>query len=448
MLSSLRDELRALLSERGSALSVAIGVRGANDRVDALALLCREVVRASSLCFVSGRMHFFDSRLYVPVAQEAVSGVLGDLLVDMGASPTDVRKMGSMPLSVALERSFSPDGDLVAFSNGVYRLSSGVFSEGFSRESVVTTMLPYAFEAEASCPRWDKFLNEVLPDPYTRNVLQEFFGMVFLDRRALSVEKFAIFVGKGANGKSVIFEVMRRVLGDGNVSTLDASQLTDDKMLPELEGKRLNFAPDMAQGKTFTSALKALASGQEVTARAVFKDASRVSAPPLCFALNEMPLFSDNTDAFFRRILLFSFDVVIPEERQDRTLVSKICASDLPGIFLWMMEGRSRLVRSGGVFSRCPKMESALAALRQETDGTRFPVRSYLESHGYSLRPVYQGQPFTLISQNEIELRLRNSVSRYAITAELRRAGVKTFRSKELFYKVYLSSENDTATRN
>lgn len=439
MEACLKKELGGLLSSRKDVLASAVAVKGVNDRVDALTLLCREVLRSSSLCYVDGAMHCYDGTVYVPVKAPSVLAVLGNLLVDSGVSPTDVRRMGDMPLSVVVERSFASSGKL-CFSNGVLDLEDGFFTDGFSRALIVTESLPYKYEKGASCPLWEAFLEEVVPDATERKVLQEFFGMVYLDRKRLSVEKFALFVGKGANGKSVIFEVMRRVLGPSNVSTLDAAQLTDEKMLPALKRKRLNFAPDMARTKDFSSALKALASGQEVTARGIFKEAEQVTAPPLCFALNEMPVFRDVTGAFFRRMLLFSFDVVIPPERQDRRLVDKICASDLAGIFAWVMEGRDRLARNGGEFSPSPKMDADMALLRTEVVDSQFPVKAFLESRGLSVRPMYEGQPFTLISQNEIDLGLRQSVSRYMITSELRKLGVKTHRSKELFYKVYLKA--------
>lgn len=439
MTGMLRAELEGLLSSRADALSSVVCVKGLNDRIDALTLLCRDVLRSSTACYISGVMHFFDGRVYVPVKSSDFCAVLGNILVDMGVSPTDVRKMSDMPLSVVMERSFAPSS-LLCFENGILDLADGSFSEGFSPSRIVTESLSYAYEPGAACPAWEAFLEEVMPDASKRRVLQEFFGMVYLDRRKVSVEKFALFVGKGANGKSVIFEVMKRVLGPANVSTLDAAQLTDEKMLPTLKGKRLNFSPDMARSKDFSSALKALASGQEVTARGIFRDAEQVVAPPLCFALNEMPVFRDVTGAFFRRMLLFNFDVVIPVERQDRFLVEKICHKDLPGIFAWVIEGRNRLLANGGEFSASAQMDADVSLLQTEVFDSQYPVRAFLESKGLSVRPMYEGQPFTLISQNEIDLGLRQSVSRYMITAELKRLGVKTHRSKELFYKVYLKN--------
>lgn len=435
MSDGLRIELSGLFSDRKDALLSAIAVKGQNDRIDALALLCREVLRGSSLCFIGGEMHRYDGRCYVPCDRRDVLVCLGNLLVDLGVSPTDVRRMSDMPLGVISERSFVRSG-AIAFENGVFH-PDGSFVEGFSSSEPVTEVLPYAYDASASCPMWESFLCEVMPDERERMVLQEFLGSCYVDREAMSIEKFAIFLGKGANGKSVIREVVSRVMGRGNVSAYDAEQITRQEMLPYLIGKRINFASDMKVTAAFDSALKALASGQEVVGRKIYGEPVVVKAPPLVFSMNSLPPFRDTSDAFFRRVLLFSFGVVIPEERRDASLATRIADAESAGVFSWIMAGRERLLASGGKFTPCDSMDRELELLRSGVTSSEYPVKDYLEGKGYSLRPVYEGQPFTLVSQNEIDLGMRSTVSRYMITAELRRFGVKTFRSKELFYKLY-----------
>lgn len=432
----LHREFVRLLSSSAEEFSSVKAIKGARERIDSLALLCRDVVRRSTLCFIDGELCCFDGRCYVPVSYGDLRPLLGDVLVDLGCTPTDVRMLGEMPLSVVMEKSYASERS-VCFTNGVLSLVSGRYLKGFAAGHKVRERLSYAYDREAGCPLWEKFLSEVMPDASERAVLQEFFGMSYLDRGALSVEKFALFVGKGANGKSVIFEVIKRVLGEDNVSTLDPQQLVSEKMIPYVKGKRLNFSPDVRKSAEFDSALKALSSGQDVTGRKIYGDAEKVKCPPLCFALNELPRFRDVTNAFFRRILLFSFDVQIPPERQDRGLVGKICEKDLPGIFNWVLEGRRRLVESGGEFTPCRKMDINVDRLRTEVAAESYPVRTWLERRGLTVYPQCEGQMYTHISQNEIFLGLKGEVSRTMISRELGIFGVKVKRSKEISYRVY-----------
>lgn len=435
-MSLLSSELSELFSSRRESLSTACSVKGVNERVDALTLLSREVLRSSSLCLIGGEVHYFGGRCYESVSRVSVLEALGNVLVDLGVSPTDVRRMSDMPLSVISERAFSRQ-NLIAFSNGVFDLETGKFVEGFDSSRIVTEALPYPYDADASCPRWESFLCEVMPDASMRSVLQEFFGCCYVDRSSLSIEKFGIFLGAGANGKSVIREVVSRAMGKANVASYDAEQITRSELQPYLNGKRINFASDMKVSAAFDSALKALASGQEVIGRKIYGEPVVVKAPPIVFSMNQLPPFRDTSDAFFRRVLLFRFDVVIPEGQRDASLADTICRDELPGVFRWMMEGRRRILRRRGIFTPCDVMDRALATLRHDVPDAKYPVKAYLEGRGFSLTPTYKGQTFVLVSQNEIDMGLRNTVSRYMITAELKRFGVQTFRSKELFYKVY-----------
>jgi putative DNA primase/helicase len=412
-------------------------IRHGRDRQDSLAVLERDLIRKSSLCYIRGDMHYFNGRVYSLISPITVRDTLFNIMIDAGAPPMDVRKVGDLPLSVLAEKEYRR-ANFLAFSNGVLDLDTLYFHDGFSSETRVTEYVPYGYNPQAVCPAWEAFLAEVLPDPDMRNVLQEFFGMVYLDREHFSVEKFAIFVGKGANGKSVIFEVMKRALGPEQVTTLDSAQLTDEKMLPYVKGARLNFSPDMARQKDFTSSLKALASGQDVTGRKIYGDAEKIKCPPLCFAMNELPAFKDGTDAFFRRLLLFSFEVQIPPHRQDKRLAERICKTDLPGIFNWIIQGRFRLIRNSGEFSFCEKMDTDLTLIKGRVQsGTDYPVRAFLEGRGLSVYPSYEGQPTVLISRDEIFNGLGGRVSTHAITRELVNFGVQTYRSKEMRYKVY-----------
>lgn len=433
-MTGLGAELSGLMRPLDDVLSI----RGVNDRVDALTLYCRGLLRGSSLCLIDGGIHYFDGRSYVPVSN--VRDILGNLLTDSGVSPTDVRRMGDMPLSVIGERSFSRDAGVIAFENGVLRLgeSGEEFICGFDRGLVVSETLPYLYVRDAACPMWDSFLSEVLPDREERDVLQMFFGSCYVDRARMSVEKFAIFLGSGANGKSVLREVVSRAMGKDNVTAYDAQQLTRSELVPFLSGKRINFASDMKASAAFDSALKALASGQDVVGRKIYGEPVTVQAPPLAFSMNELPPFRDTSPAFFRRVLLFSFDVVIPEEKRDSSLAEKICRRELPGVFQWIMRGRRKLLASGGHFPSCEKMERNISLVRRDvSSGADYPVRAYLESRGLSVYPSFKGQPAILVSQNEIRLGLHSTISPTAITRELNAFGVKTFRSKELKYKVY-----------
>lgn len=362
--------------------------------------------------------------------------MIGNLLHESGVGASDVRKIGDMPFLVLEERRYSVDPDKVVFENCVLDVRSGeVLPFGLGIHTDYCCPFPYSDDARS--PMWDRFLREVLPDEEERLCLQEFFGMCYLDRGVYSVEKFAIFIGTGSNGKSVVFDVLKSVIGRDRVSYLSPDQLMNEKQVVSVVGKRLNFAPDIRRGASFDSALKALSSGQDVAGWRLYSGSTVVKCPPLVFALNELPRFRDLTGAFFRRVMLFSFDVTIPEERQDRSLASRIVSQESAGVFRWIMEGLWRLQERRGVFTYCEKMESNLESLKRKVRNEENPVLQYLESAGYSVQEVWKDQPFTKVTASSIYEGMQGRVSKDAITRELTALGVKKDRGTEVRYYLY-----------
>lgn len=395
----------------------------------------------SSLCRLDGNFSYFDGRTYVAIDPAKASNKLSNLLIDeFGVSPSDVRKIANEPFRVVEDREYCIDESKVCFENCVLDMKSGdVLSFGTSIHT--DYVRPFEYSEDAKCPTWERFLNEVLPDEDEQMCLQEFFGMCFLDRDRYSVEKFAMFIGSGSNGKSVVFDVIKSVIGKQYVSFLDPTQLMDAKNLIDVDGKRLNFAPDIRKGASFDSALKALSSGQEVTGWEMYKGGKVIKCPPLVFAMNELPRFRDVTGAFFRRILLFSFDVTIPEDRQDKSLAARIVRNESAGVFRWMMEGLWRMqerLRQGKMeFTYCEKMAANLEALKTRVRNEENPVLQYLDNAGWSVEPLWMGQEPEKVRANDLFAAMQGRVSMNAIARELTSLHVKKVRASSVTYYLY-----------
>lgn len=436
----LKSELSGLLSSTRKRLDGITRSRASGQRVDGYALLLRDVLSGSSLCYLNGELSFFDGRSYVSVDRSDVSELLENVLIELGVTPSDARKVKDMPFSVLSDRRHWIDRSKVCFSNCVLDTRSGEVLE-FGRDVHTDYVRPFSYSEDARCPMWRKFLNEVMPDVDEQSCLQEFFGMCFLDRERYSVEKFAMFIGSGSNGKSVVFDVIKSVIGKEYVSFLDPMQLMDSKSLIDVDGKRLNFAPDIKKSASFDSALKALSSGQEVTGWKMYSGSKVVKCPPLVFAMNEMPRFRDLTSAFFRRILLFSFDVTIPEERQDKGLAARIVRDESDGVFRWMMEGlwrmQERLSQNRREFTYCKKMADNLEILRKRVRNEENPVLQYLDNAGWSTEPAWDGQEPEKVRANEIYSGMQGRLSMNAIARELTSLHVRKVKTSGVMYYLY-----------
>lgn len=438
--SELRSDMVRLLDERRVELTAALNERTAGGRTDALSSVVRSCLRESGVCVMDGELSYWDGRSYVPVSRDSVLLVLSNVLADMGASASDVRRMGDMPLSCAWDRVADSDPLLVSFDDCVYDVRSGR-RLAHDRQLPVVWRMGYALGNDPKCPRWDAFLAEVLPDASVRACLQEFFGMCFIDRSRLSIEKMAVLIGSGANGKSVVLETVTAALGRERVGRLSPDQLADPKQAVSLMGKAANFAPDVRRGAAFDSALKALASAQDVQGWQLYHGGVTFRCPPLAFALNEMPVFRDLTDAFFRRLLVFRFGVTIDAGRQDRGLLSKMIQTELPGVFMWMMGGRDRLMASGGQFSDSPAMDAEIENLKMERRAMfSDPVAEWMRNNGWSAVPLFDGQSPSRVRATEVLSGIGEGMTASSVTKSMARMGVESARSAGTFYYLYKDS--------
>ena len=98
----------------------------------------------------------------------------------------------------------------------------------------------------------------------------------------------------------------------------------------------------------------------------------------LAFNSNDLPRDVEHTEAFFRRFLIIPFDETIPEERRNPNLAKEIIASELSGVFNWILEGLVRLLTQNG-FSRCDAAKDMVENFRRESDS----VAMFIEEEEY-----------------------------------------------------------------
>lgn len=274
-----------------------------------------------------------------------------------------------------------PADHLLAFQNVLVHTGGGFWQGGYvgsiqhSPEYLVTRMFPFRYDAEADCPLWDRFLREVsYGDESWAALLEEWFGY-HLDP-SLHLEKFAIFLGDGANGKSVVLRVLEAMLGTDACTAIPLNRIGDRFQAGRLHGAMANIVGDLeAIDKTDEGLIKQLVSGDRVTGE--FKNRNPFTFTPRArhtFACNTLPRFRDTSDGLWRRILLVPFNYTVPEDRRDTKLADKIIARELPGVFNWALAGAVRLHRNGR-FSQCQVVEDMLASYKNSCNTVAAFVR-------------------------------------------------------------------------
>ncbi len=249
------------------------------------------------------------------------------------------------------------------------------------REDFLRYQLPFQHEPKATAPKFQAFLDTVLPDKSCQDVLAEFLAYVFIPHEYLRLEKALLLYGTGANGKSVFFAIATALLGETNVSSYSLASLTneDGYSRASLANKLVNYASEI-NGKIETSYFKQLVSGEPVECRLPYGKPFMLTNPAkLIFNCNDLPRDVEHSHAYFRRFIIIPFGVTISEEKQDKQLAQKIIQSELAGVFNWVMLGLKRILTSQR-FTDSEAVKKQVESYRVSSDS----VKMFIQEVGYA----------------------------------------------------------------
>jgi len=281
-----------------------------------------------------------------------------------------------------------PDRDgkvLVNLQNGtIFIEGNNIELKEFDSTNLLTYQLSYNYSPTAYCPLFFEFLNKVLPDINKQNILAEFLGYVFVPVAKLKLEKTILLYGQGGNGKSVIFDVVRAILGEENICSYTLQNLTDvtGYYRAKLPNKLLNYSSEIGKNNN-NDFVKKLISIEPIDCRNPYNEPFQgVDYAKSMFNCNELPKEVEHTNAFFRRLVILNFDVTIPKNEQDKQLAQKIIGSELSGIFNWILEGLKRLIKQGDL-TKSQAVEDASRLYQTEMNS----VLIFIEEEGYHKDP-------------------------------------------------------------
>ncbi|SDE90531.1 DNA primase family protein [Limimaricola pyoseonensis] len=247
------------------------------------------------------------------------------------------------------------------------------------REDYLTKCMPVEHDPEAKAPLFDAFLRRVQPDPQIRGFLQRWFA---LSMTGVVVQNLVFFYGHGANGKSVLVDLMARMMGDYSATAKIESLTGQSKRggadatpdLIPLMGARMVRASEPEQGERLKEGtIKELTGGEPILVRALREDFVEVNPKfKLVISGNHKPEIRGTDDGIWRRVLLVLFGVQIPEEERDPHLGRKLW-EERAGILNWLIEGLEDYLELG---LQVPEsVAEATRAYREESD----PVGSFLD---------------------------------------------------------------------
>lgn len=170
-----------------------------------------------------------------------------------------------------------------------------------------TVQLPVSYRRAAKCDAFDAFLSwAVAPEDVQR--VWEILGYLMMSGNPL--QRAVLLVGGGGNGKGVLLEVIKRLLGERNCTSVPLHDFADNRFVTaELFGRLANVCGDI--DATFienTSRIKEITG--EDTVMGERKGQDPFYFKPWCkmvFSANDIPGSSDSSRGWTRRFELVNF---------------------------------------------------------------------------------------------------------------------------------------------
>jgi len=252
----------------------------------------------------------------------------------------------------AVPDDFDRDIYILNLKNGTPRDLKIMDIREHKAEDMLTKIANVSYEPGAVCPKWLAFLDKIFEgNKNLIDFLQTSLGYSLTGD--IGEQCLFILYGIGFNGKSTFINTVQEILGDYAINTPFDTFLSKDREhipndIARMRGARFVTAIEAGEGKKFNEELlKRLTGRDKVTAR--FLRQEFFDFYPTCklwFATNHKPMIREFSPAFWGRIRLIPFKMIIPEEERIPHY-EKILLKEKEGIFNWILEGYKKWKEEG-----------------------------------------------------------------------------------------------------
>lgn len=257
-----------------------------------------------------------------------------------------------------------------------------------SPERIILSRLPWDYKEDAKCPEIKKFLHEILKEDWIPTV-QEMMGLCLVNKYI--TRKAFMLYGDGANGKDVLLEILKTLLGEENVSNHSLHYLEKNRFASaSLVGKLANICGDLSEKELKeASVFKKITgrSGLEVEPKG--KDSfSYTPYSTMIFAANQTPNFKEDTYALYDRWVIITFPYKFTSDPddghkdkvpKDELLAKLTTKEEMEGLLRWSLEGLKRVLRKNGRITNEQPPEEIKEAWQARSDSITAFAKSMVE---------------------------------------------------------------------
>ena len=274
-----------------------------------------------------------------------------------------------------------PQPTLINLANGTYDLEDDTLLE-HTPANFFLNGIPVNYDENADCPRTKQFLREITATEDDALALEEFMGYCLY--RAMPKHRAFLLVGEGANGKSTYLNLLQKLIGKENYSSVSLQDLINRPFLrARLYGKLANiFAdlPNTALTSGGTGIFKALTGADSMDAEIKFVQdpVNFENHAKLIFSCNQIPKSEDDSFAFWRRWTIIRFPKIFKDDQRDTELPGKLEA-ELPGVLNLALNGLKRLRNNKWEFSNERDESETRTEYLKNSDSFKYFVETHVE---------------------------------------------------------------------
>lgn len=221
------------------------------------------------------------------------------------------------------------------------------------------------------------FLESSLPNLDKRNLVQEYAGYSLTN--SVKKQVFQIWVGKGANGKSVLIELLAKI--HGQAVSVNISKVHEYNN--HLIGASLIYCTEASKQASFDQEfLKQAVSGDKIELRGIYsKKQNAYLTAKWVMLMNAMPHIDDFSDGLFRRTQIIDWDVQFdgkgnnPQPIDD--LAIKILENEKEEFLIWCLQGLQRLIKAKWKFTVSKEVDKNLEDWKNSADKIRLFVSEF-----------------------------------------------------------------------
>ncbi|MEU2652178.1 MULTISPECIES: phage/plasmid primase, P4 family [Streptomyces] len=235
-------------------------------------------------------------------------------------------------------------------------------------------------------PRWHRFLADTFGEGPEGEEMVDFLHLLlgYSVTGDVGGQVMPFLFGSGRNGKSVLLDVVIKLLGDyadaappGFLMARPYEGHPTD--LAELHGRRVIVCSEVKPGDRFDEArVKLLTGGDRIKARRMRQDFFSFEPTHKLWLLgNHRPEVGTGGFAFWRRMRLVPFERVVAHDRKIDNLADVLVTEEGPGILHWLIVGAGRYLNGEKDLTGPERVRIATSAYAEIEDHTgRFLAES------------------------------------------------------------------------